>query len=70
MRVGELTCLLQLMELGGLARAMGESLSLWCRCGRASRLTSPATTHSQRQSFELVHPKIYIICEELKGWTC
>jgi hypothetical protein len=54
-----------MVALGGLGRAVPESLPWWCRYERASGLTSSAATQAQIQDFELAHPKIYIIYELL-----
>jgi hypothetical protein len=58
-------CLLLMVTYGGLAGAVLESLPWWCRKGRASELTTSATTQAQIQGSELTHPQTFIICKWL-----
>ena len=59
-------CLLLMVTYGGLAGAVLESLPWWCRKGRASELTTSATTQAQIPCFELTHSSIYPTYEQLK----
>jgi hypothetical protein len=53
-------------SLGGLARAVPDSLPWGCGCRRAGKLTNSATPWAQIQGFELAYPKINSIYELLK----
>ena len=50
-------CLLLMTALGGLTRAMLESLPWWCKEEGAHALTRLATIQAQIQGLELAHPK-------------